>query len=75
MRNMSFTNHRKIYETPAGEGWWLCRERGEVFVLHERASGALVSKMDLEDFLSDKRGSPQKEALIKMIGSMVQLVV
>jgi hypothetical protein len=70
---MSFAHHRKIYEASDGEAWWLCRERGEVFILQERASGEMVSKKKLEDFLRDSGSSPQKDALMQVIGSLAQL--
>jgi hypothetical protein len=70
---MSFAHHRKIYEASDGEAWWLCRERGEVFILQERASGEVVSKKKLEDFLRDSGSSPQKDALMQVIGSLAQL--
>jgi hypothetical protein len=70
---MSSAHHRKIYEASDGEAWWLCRERGEVFILEERASGEMVSKKELEDFLSDSGSSPQKDALMQIIGSLAQL--
>jgi hypothetical protein len=70
---MSFAHHRKIYEAGDGEAWWLCRERGVVFILQERASGEMVSKKKLEDFLSDSGSSPQKDALMQVIGSLAQL--
>jgi hypothetical protein len=69
---MSFAHHRKIYEASDGDAWWLCRERGRVFILHERASGEMVAKKGLEDFLSDPC-SPQKDALMQIIGSFAQL--
>jgi hypothetical protein len=70
---MSLAHHRKIYESSDGEAWWLCRERGEVFILQERASGEMVSKKKLQDFFSDAGNSPPKDALMQIIGSLAQL--
>ena len=65
---------RKIYQSENGDSWWLCRENGDVFVLHEAnlPSGGMVTKIDLPQFLTSRREAPEKEALLAMIGELAQ---
>jgi hypothetical protein len=65
----------EIYKSANGEGWFLCRnESGHVYVVHEpsEASGGKSSFIGLGDFLSSAATGPEHEALLHMIGSLVE---
>ena len=65
---------RKIYQSENGDSWWLCRGDDTVFVLHESnlASGGTVTTFELTQFLSSDSNSPEKQALLEMIGGLAQ---
>jgi hypothetical protein len=65
---------RKIYQSENGDTWWLCRQGGGVFVLHQAnlPSGGAVSKLELDQFLMSGRNSPGKLALLDMIGELTR---
>jgi hypothetical protein len=71
---MSPGQQRKIYQSENGDSWWLCREKGAVFVLHEAnvPSGGMVTRMAFTQFLSSGRNAPEKQALWEMIGELTQ---
>lgn len=72
---MSSGQQRKIYQSENGDTWWLCRnEGGGVFVLHQAnlPSGGKVTKLDLAQFLMGSRNSPEKLALLDMIGELTR---
>lgn len=63
-----------IHTSSNGDRWLLVRnpESGDVFVRHlpNAASGGKSSHIELEAFLL-KKGSPERESLLRMIGSLV----
>ena len=65
----------EIYKNSNGDGWFLCRnELGHVYVAHEpnEASGGKGSAVGLGEFLSQGKTGPEHEALLQMIGSLVE---
>jgi hypothetical protein len=70
---MRSTYHRKFYSNDGGDSWWLCKEQCGLFVLHERDNGEMISKRELDRFLADPRFTPEKQALVNIIGSLAQL--
>jgi hypothetical protein len=74
---MSLGQHRKIYQSENGNSWWLCREQGAVFVLHEAnvSSDFVVTRVELSQFLSSGGKTPEKQALVEMIGGLTQCEV
>jgi hypothetical protein len=65
---------REIYTSQEGGSWFLCRnESGHVYVVHEpsKASGDKGSAVGLGDFLSKPSIGPEHDALLRMIGSLV----
>jgi hypothetical protein len=50
---MSTGQHRKIYQSENGDSWWLCRESGNVFVLHEAIfpPGGAITRIALSQLL------------------------
>jgi hypothetical protein len=71
---MSTGQQRKIYQSENGDSWWLCRERGTVFVLHEAnlPSGGAITKIALPQFLSSSGNPPERQALLELIGGLAQ---
>ena len=65
-----------IHAGSNNDRWFLCRsdDPAEVFVFHEPngPSGGMPSRVELVDFLSRGRGSPEHQVLITMIGSLVE---
>ena len=64
-----------IYAASNDDRWFLCRGDGptDVFVLHEPngPSGGRPSRIELSAFLGSGTGSPERLALLGMIGSLV----
>jgi hypothetical protein len=64
-----------IHTSSNGDRWLLVRnpESGDVFVRHlpNAASGGKSSHIELEAFLLKSKGSPERESLLRMIGSLV----
>jgi len=71
---MSTGQQRKIYQSENGDSWWLCRERGTIFVLHEAnlPSGGATTRIALPQFLSSSGNPPETQALLQMIGDLTQ---
>lgn len=67
-------HQREIYHSENGDRWWLCRDDGRVFVLHKAnvSSGGTVTKIELGDFLGAGKAGPEHQALIRLIGSLVE---
>jgi hypothetical protein len=74
--SMSLSQQRKIHQSENGDTWWLCRDAKGVFVLHEAntPAGGNVTKTELADFLVNNGGTPEHRALLKMIGSLTELL-
>ena len=64
-----------IYASSNGDQWFLARdvESGQVVVRHipNPASGGDSIHMEIDAFLSKDRGSPQRQELMRMIGSLI----
>jgi hypothetical protein len=67
-------HQREIYHSENGDRWWLCRDDGRAFVLHKAnvSSGGTVTKIELGDFLGAGKAGPEHQALIRLIGSLVE---
>lgn len=67
---------RELYRSPNGDRWLLIRDpaNGRVFVRHEAnaPSGGHSSDLDVEDFLSWGPRNPEHEALLRLIGTLVE---
>ena len=66
---------RLLYASPNGGRWSLVRdpETGRVFVRHRPnlPSGGQTSDIDLKEFLVQSGMGPEKQELLRLIGSMV----
>jgi hypothetical protein len=68
--------HRVLYSSPNGDRWLLRRDpaAGDVFVRHEAnaPSGGKRTDIDIGEFLSRGQRSPEHQALLQLIGTLVQ---
>jgi hypothetical protein len=67
-------NQREIYTSENGDSWLLCRDDAErVFVLHKAnlSSGGTETKIQLGDFLGRGKAGPEHQALLHLIGGLV----
>jgi hypothetical protein len=73
---MSLTQQRKIHQSENGDSWWLCQDGRGVFILHEAniLAGGNVTKTELAEFLVNNRSAPERQALLKMIGSLTGIL-
>ena len=66
-----------IYAASNGDRWLLCRggDPEDVFVFHEPngPSGGRPTRIELSTFLVSGGGSPERLALPRMIGSLVEV--
>ena len=66
---------RELYASPNGDRWYLARyiDSGRVFVRHvpNLASGGQESTIELADFLGRPGNSPEQQALVRLVGSLV----
>lgn len=66
---------RKLYDSANGDCWYLAHDPANswVFVRHEpnRASGGRISDTDIGTFLSRGGQGPEKQELLRLIGSLV----
>jgi hypothetical protein len=66
--------YKEIYLSENGDRWLLCRDdRGRVYIQHRAnlSSGGKQTSIEIGDFLSTGRAGPEHQALIRMIGSLV----
>ncbi len=64
----------EIYKNIEGDSWFLCRnEMGHVYVVQEptESSGRKGSVVGLGEFLSKETVGPEHDALLRLIGSLV----
>jgi hypothetical protein len=68
------TQRRKLYSSSNGDAWYLCRDRsGQIVVSHEPnlASGGKSSQIDIGTFLNKGNKGPEHQALLQLIGELV----
>jgi len=67
---------RELYRSANGDRWFLVRdpETGSLFVRHEAniPSGSQVTDLDIDAFLSGGQGNPEHQALLRLIGTLVE---
>jgi hypothetical protein len=69
---------KDLYRSPNGDRWLLVRdETGRVFVRHEAnlPSGGTVTDLEVADFLGQGGLGPEKQELIRLIGSLADYQV
>ena len=67
------TKVRELYHSANGDRWCLVRDSGRVFIRHEAnpASGGQVSDLEVAAFLSRGGHGPEKQELLRLIGTLV----
>jgi len=70
------TQERELYSSPNGDRCYLAREpeTGRLFVRHKAnvPSGGQVTDVDIGAFLSGGRRHPEHQALLHLIGTLVE---
>lgn len=70
-------DRRELYRSPNGDTWFLAREPadGSAFVIHQpnAPSGGRLSHIDLLTFLSARASGPEHKALLRLIGTLVDV--
>lgn len=68
---------RELYRSPNGDSWFLGREptTGLAFVIHQPngPSGGRLSHIELGEFLHRDRDNPERRALLRLIGTLVEI--
>jgi len=74
-RQMS--DRRELYRSPSGDAWFLAREPtdGRAFIIHQpnSPSGGRLAHIDLVTFLSNEAKGPEQQALLRLIGTLVDV--
>jgi hypothetical protein len=72
---MARVEKREFYSSPNGDRWFLSRDpaTGRVFVRHEAnvPSGGQVTDIDIGAFLSRGVYNPEHQALLRLIGTLI----
>ena len=67
---------RVLYSSPNGDRWLLRRDpaTGDAFVRHEAniPSGGKRTDIDIGEFLSGGQRNPEHQALLRLIGTLVE---
>ena len=70
-------DRRELYRSPNGDAWYLARDpaNSKAFVIHEpnEASGGQTSRVEISAFLRSSTEGPEHQALLRLIGSLVDL--
>lgn len=71
------SERRELYRSPSGDCWYLGREpeNGKAFVIHQPngPSGGQLKHIELGHFLTDGTGKPEQQALLRLIGTLVNI--
>jgi hypothetical protein len=71
------TERRELYRSPSGDSWFLAREPadGRAFIIHQPTgpSGSRLAHVDLASFLSKGANGPEQQALLRLIGTLVEV--
>jgi len=70
-------NRRELYRSANGDSWFLGREpqTGNAFVIHQpnAPSGGRLSPIELGVFLNAETKGPEHQALLRLIGTLVEV--
>lgn len=71
------SDRHELYRSPNGDAWFLAREPtdGRAFIIHQpnAPSGGRLSHIELATFLSANANGPEQQALLRLIGTLVQV--
>jgi hypothetical protein len=74
-RSFNMENRREVYRSSNGDVWFLVRNPdGRFYVQHQpnQASGGKSSCLDVATFLATSPQGPQHQAIVSLIGSLVE---
>jgi hypothetical protein len=70
------SDRRELYCSANGDTWFLAREPtdGRAFIIDQpnAPSGSRLSHIELATFLSSKASGPEHQALLRLIGTLVE---
>jgi hypothetical protein len=70
-------DRRELYSSANGDTWFLAREPtdGRAFIIHRpnAPSGGRLSHIELATFLSGEASGPEHQALLRLIGTLVEV--
>lgn len=70
-------DRRELYRSSNGDTWFLGREphTGHAFIIHQSngPSGGLLTPLDLGAFLHERAQAPEHQALLRLIGTLVDV--
>lgn len=70
------SHEREIYRSPDGDCWYVACDAntGNGYVLHQpnSASGGLMTRIEVADFLGENDNAPQQRALLRLIGTLAE---
>lgn len=71
------SERRELYRGTNGDSWFLAREPtdGRAFIIHQpnSPSGGRLAHIDLVTFLSNGANGPEQQALLRLIGTLVEV--
>lgn len=71
------SDRRELYRSPNGDAWFLGREPagGNAFIIHQpnAPSGGRLSHIELGEFLRAEPKGPEHQALLRLIGTLVEV--
>jgi hypothetical protein len=69
------TETRELYASPNGDRWYLAREAAsqQVYIQHfaNAPSGGHMTRIEVGEFLNRGGNSPEQQALLRLIGTLV----
>jgi len=68
------SNGRLLYESANGDKWYLVRDSLGVAVVHSAnlPAGGSVERIDVGEFLMQGRDGPERQELMRLIGTLVE---
>ncbi|WP_233385894.1 hypothetical protein [Methylobacterium sp. C25] len=77
MERSKVSDRRELYQAASGETWYLGREpsNGRAFIIYQPGgpSGRQRSHVELGAFLSNGTEKPEQQALLRLIGTLVDI--
>jgi hypothetical protein len=71
------SERRELYRSPNGDTWFLGREpeNGHAFIIHQpnAPSGSRLIHVELGEFLCSGTNGPEQQALLRLIGTLVEV--
>ena len=71
------SERRELYRSPNGDAWFLGREpqNGHAFIIHQpnAPSGGRLTPIELGAFLNAETKGPEHQALLRLIGTLVEV--